>query len=118
MILSGSPVTTPTSFYQYAGRTVPIYTEKNNDRLPTYHRLDLGWSYRLNKVERKFNHFLSISFFNFYGQKNSVLRSFNKIVLDDGTIVVPTEINNPEELKSTHRFVYQVVPSISYSFNL
>lgn len=118
MILSGSPVTTPTSFYQYAGRTVPIYAEKNNDRLPAYHRLDLGWSYRLNKVVRKYNHFLTVSFFNFYGQKNSVLRSFNKVVLEDDTIVVPTEINNPEELKATHRFVYQVVPSISYSFKL
>lgn len=118
IISSGSPVTTPTSFYQYAGRTVPIYAEKNNDRLPTYHRLDLGWSHRLNKLERKFNHFISISIFNFYGQKNSVLRGFNKIILEDGEIVVPTEINNPEELTSTHRFVYQVVPSISYSFNL
>ncbi|GAB4243016.1 MAG: TonB-dependent receptor [Ekhidna sp.] len=118
MILSGSPVTTPTSFYQYSGRTVPIYGEKNNDRLPTYHRLDLGWSYRLNKVQRKFSHFLSISLFNFYGQRNSVLRSFNKIVQEDDTIVVPTEINNPEELKATHQFVYQIVPSISYSFRL
>lgn len=118
MILSGSPVTTPTSFFQYAGRTVPIYAEKNNDRLPTYHRLDLGWSHRLNKAEHKFNHFLTLSVFNFYGQKNSVLRSFNKIVLEDNTIVVPAEINNPEALKATHRYVYQAVPSISYSFKL
>lgn len=118
IVSSGAPVTTPTSFYQYSGRTVPIYAEKNNDRLPTYHRLDLGWSHRLNKVERKYNHFLTVSVFNFYGQKNSVLRSFNKIILDNGDIVVPSEINNPEDLKSTHTFVYQVVPSISYSFHL
>ncbi|MEQ9468257.1 MAG: TonB-dependent receptor [Ekhidna sp.] len=118
IVASGSPVTTPTSFYQYAGRTVPIYAEKNNDRLPTYHRLDLGWSHRLNKMERKYNHFISVSIFNFYGQKNSVLRSFNKIIQDDGDIVVPTTINTPEALKSTHTFVYRMVPSISYSFHL
>ncbi|MEP1095990.1 MAG: TonB-dependent receptor [Cyclobacteriaceae bacterium] len=117
-ISSGAPVTTPTSFYQYAGRTVPIYTDKNNNRLPTYHRLDLAWQHKLNKREQKFNHFISASIFNFYGQKNSVLRSFNKIVLDNGDFNVPTEINNPERLTATHRFVYQVLPSISYSFSL
>lgn len=118
LISSGAPVTTPTSFYQYSGRTVPIYAEKNNSRLPTYHRLDLAWNHRLNKVERKFNHYISFSIFNFYGQKNSVLRSFNKVELEDGEFIVPTIINNPDRLTATHRFVYQVVPAISYSFKL
>ncbi len=118
LISSGAPITTPTSFYQFSGRTVPIYAEKNNNRLPTYHRLDLGWQHRLNKVERKFNHYLTVSIFNFYGQKNSILRSFNKIVLENGDFRVPTSINNAERLTPTHRFVYQAVPSISYSFKL
>ncbi|MEQ9405044.1 MAG: TonB-dependent receptor [Cyclobacteriaceae bacterium] len=118
IISSGIPVTTPTSFYQFAGRTVPVYSEKNNDRLPAYHRLDLAWQHRLNRQENKFRHFISVSLFNFYGQKNSVLRSFNKIILEDGEFKVPTAINNKEDLVQTHRFVYQLVPSISYSFHL
>lgn len=118
IVSSGAPVTTPTSFYQYSGRTVPIYNSKNNDRLPTYHRLDLAWTHRLNKMERKFMHYISVSVFNFYGRKNSVLRSFNKIALENGDFIVPTEINNEDRLKATHTFVYQVVPSITYSFTL
>ncbi len=118
LVSSGAPITTPTSFYQFSGRTVPIYAEKNNNRLPTYHRLDLGWQHRLNKIDRKFNHYLTVSIFNFYGQKNSILRSFNKIVLENGDFRVPTAINNAERLTPTHRFVYQVVPSLSYSFKL
>ncbi len=118
LISSGAPVTTPTSFYQYSGRTVPIYAEINNSRFPTYHRLDLSWQHRLNKIEGRFNHYLSISIFNFYSQKNSILRSFNKITLDNGDFRVPTESNNAERLTPTHRFVYQAIPSISYFFKL
>ncbi len=118
LVSSGAPITTPTSFYQFSGRTVPIYAEKNNNRLPTYHRLDLGWQHRLNRTEQKFNHYLTVSIFNFYSQRNSILRSFNKIVLENGDFRVPTTINNAKRLTPTHRFVYQAVPAISYSFKL
>ena len=117
-ISTGAPNTTPTSFYRYSGRVVPYYESKNNGRLPTYHRFDLAWIYRINKREQRFNHFLTISMFNFYGQKNSILQSFNKIQLEDGSFQTPTDLNQEVFISPTHRFVYRVIPSINYSFRL
>lgn len=117
LISSGAPTSRPTSYFQYSGSTIPIYSEKNNSRLPTYHRFDVSWSHRINKKDQSFNHFLSVSIFNFYGQKNTILESFNKIETEDGTFKVPISATN-EVLVPTYRFVYNIVPSITYSFRI
>jgi len=75
---TGSAITTPVSFYNYNGYTVPLYGNKNNDRLPDYHRLDLALSWRLNKKERKFQHNLTFAIYNIYNQHNPVSVNFNK----------------------------------------
>lgn len=116
-ISSGGPITTPTSFYEYSGRTVPIYSSKNNDRLPVYHRYDMSVNLRLNKTERKFNHFLTFSIFNLYAQKNSILLNFNKIE-DGDKHIVPTNTLGTSSVVSSQVFVYNIVPSISYSFKI
>lgn len=115
---SGSPVTSPTSFYQFSGRTVPIYSSKNNDRLPVYHRYDVSFNWRLNRTERRFSHFLTISLYNFYAQKNTILESFNKVQVNDNTFEVPTNLNDERDIRATRWFVYGIVPSITYSFKI
>ncbi len=115
---SGAPITTPTSFYQFQDRVVPYYSEKNNDRLPNYHRFDLSYRVQLNKPERDFKHALKFSLFNLYSQKNTIFQNFNKIQLEDGSYSVPGNVLGNDHLKSTHIFVYTVVPSISYEFKL
>ena len=116
-ISSGGPITTPTSFYEYSGKTVPIYNSRNNDRLPVYHRFDMSINWQLNKTERKFNHYLSFSVFNLYAQKNSILLNFNKIE-DGDKHVVPVNTQGASPVVSSQVFVYNIVPSISYSFKL
>lgn len=37
--MTGSAFSSPVGFYYYYGRSVPLYADKNNDRLPDYHRL-------------------------------------------------------------------------------
>lgn len=117
-ISSGAPVTTPTSFYEFSGRTVPVYSSKNNDRLPTYNRFDISYNHRLNKAEQNFNHFFTLSIFNLYGRKNSISENFNKIEDDNGEFLVPTNINSSNQIVSTKIFVFSVIPSITYSFKL
>jgi hypothetical protein len=39
---SGQPVTYPTGQYEYLGITVPSYGLRNENRLPTYHHLDIA----------------------------------------------------------------------------
>ncbi|MCF6183345.1 MAG: TonB-dependent receptor, partial [Bacteroidales bacterium] len=54
---SGLRFSSPTGFYNFNGYTVPIYTNKNNDCLPAYHRLDISADLRLNKNKNaRFRH--------------------------------------------------------------
>lgn len=115
---SGAPITTPTSFYQFSGRVVPIYGSKNNDRLPTYNRFDISFNHQLNKHNKNFNHFLTISLFNLYGRQNGVLENFNKVEDTNGDFIVPTDINSLNQVVSTKIFVFSIVPSITYSFKI
>ena len=116
-ISSGTPITSPVGFYEFLGRNVPIYDRRNNDRLPVYHRYDISLKWRLNKtIKKNFNHFLTFSVFNFYGQKNSILNNFNKMEKEDGTYVVPSNLNNSDLVSPTNIYVYNVVPSVTYSF--
>jgi hypothetical protein len=39
---TGTPVTHPVGRYDFQGGVLPIYSERNADRLPDYHRMDLA----------------------------------------------------------------------------
>ncbi len=117
LLSSGAPNSRPTAYYQYAGRSVPVYSSRNNSRLPTYHRFDIGLNSRLNKKEQRFNHFLGLAVFNFYAQKNTILESFNKIQKTETSYIVPTSANSGTVVP-TYRFLYSMVPSLTYSFKL
>ena len=115
---TGSAITTPVGYYDYNGYTVPIYDEKNNDRLPDYHRLDLALDWRLNKVKRTFNHNLSFSIFNFYNRMNPVSVNFNKMETDGGGYTVPSNVFNTPELETTQKTLMSFMPSITYKFSV
>lgn len=113
---SGAPITTPTGYYYYNDYQVPFYNERNNDRLPDYHRLDLAAELRLNKLNKKNRHSLRISVFNFYGKKNPFSINFNKVIDEEGNIYIPSNYFENPDLVSTMMYVYGMVPSISYHF--
>ncbi|MEP2508718.1 MAG: hypothetical protein ABJH72_05150, partial [Reichenbachiella sp.] len=73
--------------------------------------------FRRKLIDRKFNHYLSFSLFNLYAQKNSILLNFNKIEEGDKH-VVPSNTLGANPVVSSQVFVYNIVPSISYSFKL
>lgn len=114
--MTGSPFTTPTGFYYYDNHQVPIYAERNNDRLPDYHRLDLALNWLLSKPERRYQHELIFSVYNLYNRQNPVAVHFNKIEDENGNFVVPYDYYSDPELVSTQFYLYGIVPSISYHF--
>jgi hypothetical protein len=114
--MTGSPFTSPTGFMQYNGYVVPVYGEKNNDRFPDYHRLDLSFSFRLNKPESRYRHNLVLSFYNAYGRSNPFSVSFNKIMDDKGNFVVPADLSGDLEIIPTRISVAGVIPSLNYTF--
>ncbi len=113
---TGTPFSSPTSFYSYNGLEVPIYGQKNNDRLPDYHRLDLSATLRLNKnPENKFKHSLSFSVYNFYARKNPVFVNYNKIQEPDGSFKIPSDLLDVTRVTSQF-YLFRFSPSVSYNF--
>jgi len=114
--MTGNPVTMPIGFYAYNGYSVPLYGEKNNDRLPDYHRLDLAVVYRLNRPGNRFRHNLSVTVYNVYGRANPFSVNFNKYQDGQGNFVVPSNLEGDYELVPTSISVAGIIPSINYQF--
>jgi hypothetical protein len=116
---SGSTFTSPVGFYTFNGKDVPIYGERNNDRLPTYHRLDVSCNFRLNKsTSNRFQHSLSLSIYNVIGRRNVYTYKFNKLYSDELYPDVPinTLSNNP--VSASQLELAQFFPSLTYKFSL
>ncbi len=117
LYMSGMPVTTPTGWYDYRGTQVPVYTRQNNDRLPDYQRFDLASTWRLNRTERSFAHYFTLTFFNFFNHHNYAFLYFTKIKGSDGKYYIPADKLNPQQQETTFRYIYTLVPSFTYSLN-
>ncbi len=115
---TGASITTPTGFYQFESQKVPIYSDRGNDRLPDYHRMDFSVNFQLNKPENRFKHYINFSIYNFYGQKNPVYLNFNKTTASNGDLVVPGDVFPPPEQTPSFTYIYNFIPSISYNFKL
>ena len=114
--MTGAPITTPVGFYYNNGYSVPLYGQKNNDRLPDYHRLDLSFRYAFNKPGNRYQHSLSVTLYNAYGRLNPFSESYNKIMNDNGDFIVPSNLNGSYELVPTSISVAGIIPSINYQF--
>ena len=104
LFFSGLPFTSPTGRFTYGNVVVPSYTERNGDRLPNYHRMDISFE-MANKIKpnKKFRSSWSFSVYNAYNRANANAISFQAV---EGT-------NQAEAVKFT---VFGIVPSIGYRF--
>ncbi|MEN8224100.1 MAG: TonB-dependent receptor [Bacteroidota bacterium] len=115
--MSGAAITSPVSFYDYNGYVVPVYDEKNNDRLPDYHRLDLSASFNLHKNENaRFKHKFILNLFNVYGRTNPYFISFSRIQNQNGHYVIPADHSAVNYRIPTALSVSEIIPSINYQF--
>ncbi|QMW00219.1 TonB-dependent receptor [Spirosoma foliorum] len=68
---TGRPYTAPEGFIRYQGRTYPYYDERNQYRLPDYHRLDFAWNiYNPSMKNRRWQGHWTFTVYNIYGRKN------------------------------------------------
>ncbi|WP_395053747.1 carboxypeptidase-like regulatory domain-containing protein, partial [Flavobacterium sp.] len=76
---TGQPVTYPSAQYQYLGITVPSYNLRNENRLPTYHHLDISATLTPRKNKgRKWQSEWVFSIYNLYGRKNAASIGFRQ----------------------------------------
>ncbi len=117
-VYSGSAFSSPTGFYTFKGLKVPIYGQKNNDRLPAYNRLDFAVKYILNKnPKNRYRHSLTFSLFNALAHKNIVDINFNKMIGKNDSPVVKANIIGQESLVATQTMLVRFLPSLTYKFN-
>jgi hypothetical protein len=101
---SGQPVTYPNGQYQYQGLTVPSYSLRNENRLPTYHRLDISATLTPRKnINRKVKGEWVFSIYNLYNRRNAASISFQQ---------------NQETLanEAVRLSIFGAVPSVTYNF--
>ena len=101
---SGQPVTYPNGQYQYQGITIPTYGLRNENRLPTYHRLDLSATLNPNKnKDRNWQGEWVFGIYNVYSRKNAASISFRQ----------NQDSGNNEAVRLS---IFGVVPSVTYNF--
>ncbi len=104
--VSGVPATLPIGRYYFGNVLIPIYSDRNEARLPAYHRMDISITLKnKNKKERRFNSEWNFSVYNVYNRKNPYSYYFE------------TQRDNPQVIKSYKMSLLPIVPSITYNFN-
>jgi outer membrane receptor protein involved in Fe transport len=101
---TGQPVTFPTSYYEYQNINVPSYGLRNENRLPTYHHLDISATLTPHKNKnRNWKGEWVFSIYNLYNRKNAASINFRQNADTGANEAVKTSI-------------FGMVPAVSYNF--
>ena len=101
---TGQPVTYPVGKYEYLEMSVPSYGLRNENRLPTYHHLDLAATLTPTKNKnRDWKGEWVFSIYNVYNRKNAASISFRQ----------NNDTGSNEAVKTS---IFGVVPAVSYNF--
>jgi len=104
---TGKPITFPVGFYLHDRTPIPIYPDRNSQRVPDYHRLDVGLKldFKPNKLFSKSS--FTFGIYNAYLQKNVLSYRYSDYPWqNDGKTYVGVE-------NSVFLFA---VPSLSFKF--
>jgi hypothetical protein len=101
---TGQPTSYPNGQYEYLGITIPSFGLRNENRLPTYHHLDISATLtpRKNK-DRNWKGEWVFSVYNLYNRRNAASINFRQ----------NEETGNNEAIKTS---IFGVVPAVSYNF--
>jgi hypothetical protein len=100
---TGNAVTFPTGKYQVDGITMYYFSERNANRMPDYHRLDLGLTWKNHKTA-KFESSWNFSLYNAYGRDNAYTISFRD------------NVDDPSKTDIVQTTLFKFVPSVTYNF--
>ena len=76
---TGQPVTFPDGQYEYEGITVPNFSSRNKNNLPSYHRLDVSATLTPNKnKKRKWQAEWIFGIYNLYNRQNAASITFRQ----------------------------------------
>jgi len=101
---TGSAVTFPTGKYTSLGRTIPIYSDRNGERMPSYHRMDISATWNMKrKFLKKGKQSYVFSIYNLYARKNAFSINFK---------------DSPDDAKRTiaeKTYLFGILPSVTWN---
>ena len=101
---TGRPVTYPNGQYTYEDLSIATYSNRNKDRLPAYHRLDVSATYTPNyKPDNRWKSEWVFGIYNVYNRRNAASISFNQNI--------DTGFN-----EATRVSIFGIIPSVTYNF--
>lgn len=101
---TGVPATFPTGQYTVFGKVIPRFSDRNSDRLPSYHRFDIAANYIPKpNSDKKWKSEWVFSIYNLYNRKNATSITFGQNT--------ETKVNEATQLS-----IFGIVPSVSYNF--
>lgn len=105
LLQTGQPVTFPNGQYEFNGIRIPSYTNRNEFRLPTYHRLDISANYtpKPNKTSGIRGHWV-FGIYNIYNRRNAASITFR-------------QNRDTARNEAVRLAIFGIVPSVSYNFN-
>ena len=98
VFFTGTPITVPCARYRIDGVDINLYSDRNEYRMPAYHRLDIGITYTTKKGN-SWNFFL----YNAYGRKNTY------------SILFRENEYNPNNREAVRLSLFSFLPSITYN---
>jgi hypothetical protein len=106
VLASGNAISLPEAWYldPYNSRIIDIYTERNNYRMPLYHRMDVA--IKFIKQKRRHQRIWSFGIYNVYNHRNTFF------VYKYMKYRTPTEY----ESRFTSVSLFPILPSFSYQF--
>ncbi len=102
---TGPAVTFPSGKYFANGQTLFYYNGRNQDRLPAYHRMDIGATYQ-GKQRKHWQGEWAFSVYNVYGRENPF-----SIAFEDNP-------DDPGRTQAVQTALFRWVPSVSYNFKI
>lgn len=102
--LSGAPISAPISTFEIDNILIPLFSERNSQRIPDYHRLDLVLTYksRIRKTKKNNDRWV-LTIYNLYGRENVANIFFSS---QNNQPAQPFQLVN----------IGQMIPTITYKF--
>ncbi|PCI93853.1 MAG: hypothetical protein COB15_15590 [Flavobacteriales bacterium] len=112
---TGQAITVPTGRYEYYGKIIPVYSDRNSERMPAFHRFDLSltlytkkWNEKPprtdGKERNKFESNWNFSIYNVYMRKNA------------SSIRFAANEDDPTKTEAKMIYFFSIIPSFSYNF--
>lgn len=102
---TGRPITLPVAKYIYDGQVIGVYNERNNRRMPDYHRVDVSLTWNAPQREgRRWRSSWNFSIYNIYGRRNMWALRLRR------------DENNPDLQRAYNLYLFRWIPAITYNF--